>query len=75
MLKRLYHLKNQITGIQSSILQVLKLKEVFDCLELKWDWTQLDQIQTQVLEKRELERKIKQLNTFVAVRQISSITS
>lgn len=65
--EELYHLKNQITGIQSSILQVLKLKEVFDCLELKWDWTQLDQIQTQVLEKeRELEEKIKQLNTFVA---------
>ncbi|KAI4540669.1 hypothetical protein MG293_009710 [Ovis ammon polii] len=65
--EELYHLKNQITGIQSSILQVLKLKEVFDCLELKWDWTQLDQIQTQVLEKeRELEEEIKQLNTFVA---------
>ncbi|XP_070325555.1 nesprin-2 isoform X5 [Odocoileus virginianus] len=65
--EELYHLKNQITGIQSSILQVLKLKEVFDCIELNWDWTQLDQIQTQVLEKeQELEGKIKQLNTFVA---------
>ncbi|KAF4017561.1 hypothetical protein G4228_009109, partial [Cervus hanglu yarkandensis] len=65
--EELYRLKNQITGVQSSILQVLKLKEVFDCIELNWDWTQLDQIQTQVLEKeRELEGKIKQLNTFVA---------
>uniref|UniRef100_A0A480L0G3 Nesprin-2 n=2 Tax=Sus scrofa TaxID=9823 RepID=A0A480L0G3_PIG len=60
-------LKDQITDIQSSIQQVLMLKEVFDCIGLKWDWTQLDQLQTQVLKKeKELEGKIKQLDTFLA---------
>lgn len=65
--EELYRLKDQITGIRSSILQVLKLKEVFDCIGLNWDWSQLDQLQTQILEKeKELEEKIKQLDTFVA---------
>ncbi|KAJ8788309.1 hypothetical protein J1605_000365 [Eschrichtius robustus] len=65
--EELYRLKDQITGIRSSILQVLKLKEVFDCMGLNWDWSQLDQLQTQILEKeKELEEKIKQLDTFVA---------
>ncbi|XP_022426107.2 nesprin-2 isoform X3 [Delphinapterus leucas] len=65
--EELYRLRDQITGIRSSILQVLKLKEVFDCIGINWDWSQLDQLQTQILEKeKELEEKIKQLDTFVA---------
>ncbi|XP_057586422.1 nesprin-2 [Hippopotamus amphibius kiboko] len=65
--EELYCLKDRITGIQSSILQVLKLREVFDCIGLNWNWSQLDQLQTQVREKeKELEEKIKQLDTFVA---------
>ncbi|EPY86172.1 hypothetical protein CB1_000324018 [Camelus ferus] len=65
--EELYSLKDRLTGIQSGILQVLKLKEVFDCIGLNWDWSQLDQLQTQALEKeKELEGKVKQLDTFVA---------
>ncbi|XP_058423073.1 nesprin-2 isoform X4 [Diceros bicornis minor] len=61
-----YHLKDRLTGIQSSILQVLKLKEAFDCVGLNWDCSQLDQLQTLVFEKeKELEGKIRQLDTFV----------
>ncbi|XP_073098376.1 nesprin-2 isoform X4 [Manis javanica] len=60
-------LQDRLTGIQSRILQVLKLKEVFDQLGLNWDCSQLDQLQTQVFEKeKELEEKIKQLDTFMA---------
>ncbi|XP_004370998.1 nesprin-2 [Trichechus manatus latirostris] len=59
--------KDRLTVIQSSILQVLKLKEVFDYMGLNWDCSQLDQLQTQVFEKqKELEEKIKQLDSFVA---------
>uniref|UniRef100_A0A8C3X5K7 Nesprin-2 n=1 Tax=Catagonus wagneri TaxID=51154 RepID=A0A8C3X5K7_9CETA len=60
-------LKDQIAGVRSNIQQALMLKDVFDCIGLNWDWTQLDQLQTQVLEKeKELEGKIKQLDTFMA---------
>uniref|UniRef100_A0A8C4MAE4 Nesprin-2 n=1 Tax=Equus asinus TaxID=9793 RepID=A0A8C4MAE4_EQUAS len=61
-----YHLKDRLAGIQSSILRVLKLKEVFDCAGLNWDCSQLDQLQTLVFQKeKEFEEKIKQLDTFV----------
>uniref|UniRef100_A0A8C0K488 Spectrin repeat containing nuclear envelope protein 2 n=1 Tax=Canis lupus dingo TaxID=286419 RepID=A0A8C0K488_CANLU len=67
--EELYSLKDRITGVQSRILQVLKLKEVFDSLGLNWDSSQLDQLQAQVFEKeKELEEKIKQLDTLVAER-------
>ncbi|XP_049755484.1 nesprin-2 isoform X1 [Elephas maximus indicus] len=59
--------KDRLTVIQSSILQILKLKEVFDYIGLNWDCAQLDQLQTQVFEKqKEIEEKIKQLDSFVA---------
>ncbi|XP_019487654.1 PREDICTED: nesprin-2 [Hipposideros armiger] len=62
-----YSLKDRLTEIQSSILQALKLKEVFHYMGLKWDCTQLDQLQSQIFEKeKELEEKIKQLDTFMA---------
>ncbi|XP_006864630.1 PREDICTED: nesprin-2 [Chrysochloris asiatica] len=57
-----YHLKDQLAVVQSSIMQVLKLKEMFDFLRLNWDFSQLDQLQNQVSEKKkELEERIKQL--------------
>ncbi|XP_006142459.1 nesprin-2 isoform X5 [Tupaia chinensis] len=60
------NLKDRFTGIQSSILQILKLKEVFDCIGLNWDYSHLDQLYTQVFEKeKDLEEKIKQLDTFM----------
>ncbi|XP_054988523.1 nesprin-2 isoform X1 [Sorex araneus] len=67
MKDELYSLRDQLTGIQASLLQVLKLKEVFDCIGLKWECPQLDQLQSKVYGgKMELEEKIKQLDTFVA---------
>ncbi|XP_076978529.1 nesprin-2 isoform X1 [Tamandua tetradactyla] len=60
-------LKDRLMVIQSSILQVLKFKDVFDFIGLNWDCSQLDQLQTQVFEKeKQLEEKIKQWDTFVA---------
>lgn len=65
--EELYSLKDRITGIQSSILQALKLKEVFDSVGLNWDCSQLDQLQVLVSEKeKELEEKIRQLDVFMA---------
>ncbi|XP_044087705.1 nesprin-2 isoform X6 [Neovison vison] len=65
--EELYGLKDRITGIQSSILLLLKLKEVFDSMGLNWDCSQLDQLQALVFEKeKELEEKIKQLDIFMA---------
>ncbi|XP_035866765.1 nesprin-2 isoform X3 [Phyllostomus discolor] len=61
------HLQDRLTGVQSGIQQVLKLKEVLDCIGLNWDCSQLDILQSQVFEKeKELEEKIKQLDSFMA---------
>nr|XP_035116587.2 nesprin-2 isoform X2 [Callithrix jacchus] len=61
----IYNLKDRLTAIKCSILQVLKLKKVFDFIGVNWDFSQLDQLQTQAFEKeRELAEKIKQLDTF-----------
>ncbi|PNI83755.1 SYNE2 isoform 5 [Pan troglodytes] len=63
--EEIYNLKDRLTAIKCCILQVLKLKKVFDYIGLNWDFSQLDQLQTQVFEKeKELEEKIKQLDTF-----------
>uniref|UniRef100_A0A2K6JTW1 Spectrin repeat containing nuclear envelope protein 2 n=1 Tax=Rhinopithecus bieti TaxID=61621 RepID=A0A2K6JTW1_RHIBE len=63
--EEIYNLKDRLTAIKCCILQVLKLKKVFDYFGLNWDFSQLDQLQTQVFEKeKELEEKIKQLDTF-----------
>ncbi|XP_017658049.1 nesprin-2 isoform X3 [Nannospalax galili] len=65
--EELHSLKDKFAAVQDSILQVLKLQEVFDCMGLNWDGSQLERLQTQVSEKeRELEEKIKQLHTFVS---------
>uniref|UniRef100_A0A2K6TJ47 Spectrin repeat containing nuclear envelope protein 2 n=1 Tax=Saimiri boliviensis boliviensis TaxID=39432 RepID=A0A2K6TJ47_SAIBB len=63
--EEIYNLKDRLTAIKCSILQVLKLKKVFDFIGLNWDFSQLDQLQTVVFEKeKELEEKVKQLDTF-----------
>ncbi|PNJ70701.1 SYNE2 isoform 5 [Pongo abelii] len=63
--EEIYNLKDRLTAIKCCILQVLKLKKVFDYIGLNWDFSQLDRLQTQVFEKeKELEEKIKQLDTF-----------
>ncbi|XP_058511514.1 nesprin-2 isoform X4 [Ochotona princeps] len=67
--KELHGLKDRLMSVQRCILQVLKLKEVFDCMGLTWDHPQLDQLQVQILEKEtRLEEQIKQLDVLVAER-------
>ncbi|KAG8511744.1 Nesprin-2, partial [Galemys pyrenaicus] len=64
--KEFYSLKDQLTSIQSSIQQVLKLKEMFQSIGLNLDCSQMDHLQSQVSEKeKELGEKIKQLDTFM----------
>ncbi|XP_010601296.1 nesprin-2 isoform X1 [Fukomys damarensis] len=65
--EELLNLKDRLAGIRCRILQVLKLREVFEPMGLNLDGSQLDQLQTQVFEKeKELEEKIKQLDISVA---------
>ncbi|XP_051051966.1 nesprin-2 [Phodopus roborovskii] len=64
--EQLCHLKNKLAAIRGNISQVLTSEEVFDSLGLGWDGSLLEQLQTQVFEReRELEEKIKQLDTFL----------
>nr|XP_045011461.1 nesprin-2 isoform X3 [Jaculus jaculus] len=65
----LCHLKDRLASIRGSLLQVLKLKDLFDHLGLTWDAAQLDQLQIQLSEKeKELEEEMRHLDTFVAER-------
>ncbi|XP_051682362.2 nesprin-2 isoform X3 [Oryctolagus cuniculus] len=62
-------LKDRLTGIQCGVLQMLKLKEVFEIMGLEWDHSRLDQLQSQVYEKeKELEEQMKQVDLFVTAR-------
>ncbi|XP_059135375.1 nesprin-2 isoform X3 [Peromyscus eremicus] len=67
--EQLCHLKNKLAALQGNISQVLTSEEVFDSIGLGWDGSLLEQLQTQVSERRrELEEKIKQLDTFLIAR-------
>ncbi|XP_037066520.1 nesprin-2 isoform X2 [Peromyscus leucopus] len=67
--EQLGHLKNKLAALQGNISQVLTSEEVFDCVGLGWDGSLLEQLQTQVFERqRDLEEKIKQLDTFLIAR-------
>lgn len=46
------HFKERLAGVRRSILDVLKLREVFDHIGLNWDGSQLDQLQTQAKKKK-----------------------
>nr|XP_051682366.1 nesprin-2 isoform X7 [Oryctolagus cuniculus] len=62
-------LKDRLAGIQCGVLQMLKLKEVFEIMGLEWDHSRLDQLQSQVNEKeKELEEQMKQVDLFVTAR-------
>ncbi|XP_074852445.1 nesprin-2 isoform X5 [Carettochelys insculpta] len=53
-------LQERTLALQSSLLQIMKYKEIFECLRLNWDTSHLDELQTQLLEiKNKLEEKIK----------------
>ncbi|XP_074986041.1 nesprin-2 isoform X2 [Caretta caretta] len=59
-------LKERTLAIQSSLLQIAKYKEIFDCINLNWDTSHHDELQTQFLEiKNKLEEKIKCFDNFV----------
>lgn len=67
--EQLGHLKNKLAALQGNISQALTSEEVFDCVGLGWDGSLLEQLQTQVFERqRDLEEKIKQLDTFLIAR-------
>lgn len=62
-------LKDRLSGVQRGVLQMLKLKEVFEFMGLEWDHSRLDQLQSQVHEKeKELEEQMKQMDEFVTAR-------
>ncbi|XP_006891859.1 PREDICTED: nesprin-2 [Elephantulus edwardii] len=62
-------LRDRLIAVQASILQVLKLKEVFDYIGLNWDPSLLDKLQVQVVEReKELEKRIKKLDLFITER-------
>ncbi|XP_029396520.1 nesprin-2 isoform X4 [Mus pahari] len=66
---QLGNLRDKLAAIRGSISQVLISEEVFDSIGLSWDGSLLEQLQTQVLEReREIEEKIKQLDTFLIAR-------
>ncbi|XP_048217916.1 nesprin-2 isoform X2 [Perognathus longimembris pacificus] len=59
-------LKHKLASIHCSISQVWALQEAFDYLGLDGEGLHVRQLQTQASEKeKELEEKMKQLNTFV----------
>ncbi|XP_068947829.1 nesprin-2 [Petaurus breviceps papuanus] len=52
--------------LQSNILQLVKHKEIFECLGLNWDSSQLDKVQAELLKiKTKLQEKAKQLEKAV----------
>ncbi|XP_031211612.1 nesprin-2 isoform X2 [Mastomys coucha] len=67
--EQLSNLRDKLAAIRGSISQVLTSEEVFDSIGLSWDGSLLERLQTQVLEReREVEEKIKQLDTFLIAR-------
>ncbi|XP_076778100.1 nesprin-2 isoform X4 [Arvicanthis niloticus] len=67
--EQLSNLRDKLAAIRGSISQVLTSAEVFDSTGLGLDGSLLERLQTQVLEReREVEEKIKQLDTFLIAR-------
>lgn len=67
--EQLGNLRDKLAAIRGSLSQVLTSEEVFDTIGLSWDGSLLARLQTQVLEReREVEGKIKQLDTFLIAR-------
>ncbi|XP_075387998.1 nesprin-2 isoform X2 [Tenrec ecaudatus] len=60
-----YSLKDRLAAAHSRLSQVLKLKEMLECIGLNWDFSHLDQLQTQICRKeKELEESMKQLDSL-----------
>ncbi|XP_074146434.1 nesprin-2 isoform X1 [Sminthopsis crassicaudata] len=60
-------LRERISVLQSNVLQIVKYKELFECLGLNWDSSQFDMVQEELFKiKTKLEEKTKQLERVVA---------
>ncbi|XP_075568151.1 nesprin-2 [Pelecanus crispus] len=52
-------LKEKVLAFQSSLSQIMKYKEIFECVGLKWDSLQLDELQTKFFNiKNKIKGKI-----------------
>ncbi|RMB98642.1 hypothetical protein DUI87_24859 [Hirundo rustica rustica] len=59
-------LKEKVLAFQSSLSQVMKYKEIFECVGLKWDSLQLDELQTKFSKaKNKIKGKIMHLENIV----------
>ncbi|KAI1237534.1 Nesprin-2, partial [Lamprotornis superbus] len=59
-------LKEKVLAFQSSLSQVMKYKEIFECVGLKWDSLQMDELQTKFSKiKNKIKGKIIHLENIV----------
>lgn len=59
-------LQEKILAFQSNLSQVMKYKEIFECVGLKWDSLQLDELQTKFVKvKNEIKGKIIRFDNVV----------
>uniref|UniRef100_A0A8C5NQZ7 Spectrin repeat containing nuclear envelope protein 2 n=1 Tax=Junco hyemalis TaxID=40217 RepID=A0A8C5NQZ7_JUNHY len=59
-------LKEKVLAFQSGLSQVMKYKEIFECVGLKWDSLQLDELQTKFSKiKNKIKEKIIHLENIV----------
>ncbi|XP_064317024.1 nesprin-2 [Phalacrocorax carbo] len=59
-------LTEKVLGFQSSLSQIMKYKEIFECLGLKWDSQQLDELQTKFFKiKNKIKGKIMHFDNVV----------
>ncbi|XP_063015844.1 nesprin-2 isoform X4 [Melospiza melodia melodia] len=59
-------LKEKVLAFQSGLSQVMKYKEIFECVGLKWDSLQLDELQTKFSKiKNKIKEKIMHLENIV----------
>ncbi|XP_074092082.1 nesprin-2 isoform X2 [Macrotis lagotis] len=63
-------LKERTYVLQSNVLQIVKHKEIFECLGLIWDSSLFDKVQAELLKiKTELEEKAKQLEKVITANE------
>ncbi|KAM6069250.1 nesprin-2 [Theristicus caerulescens] len=59
-------LKEKVLAFQCSLSQIMKYKEIFECVGLKWDSLQLDELQTEFLKiKNKITGKIIRFDNIV----------
>lgn len=77
-------LEEKVSAFQSNLSQMMKYREVFECLGLKWDSLQLDELQNKYLEmKNKIKGKIQHLANVVwecdkfeaLLKEIQTVTS